>query len=118
MKLHGKLDDYCQNKDLLGLLFSKVVKVKDQNLLKRDLLRVFENITYLYIEGWLYSFDLLSFLSVIHGTKINKIEVYGHYWMPKVAAYLSFDSIRSKYKQANYKLEYERQYLIITKNTN
>ena len=43
------LDKYCFNKGLLGLLFSKLiketsVKEKDQNLLKRNVLKVFENV--------------------------------------------------------------------------
>ena len=68
-----KLDNYCSNKGLLGLLFSKLVqetsvKEKDQNLLKRDALKVFKNVNYLYIYCADYSFCLSSFLSVIEGT--------------------------------------------------
>ena len=116
------LDFYCSNKGLLGLLFSKLVrktsvKEKDQNLLKRDALKVFNNVNNLEIWCHLYSFCLSSFLSVIDGTKVNKVDIIGNNWLPSIASSSSFNFICTQYEKANFKLEYTHGHLIISKNS-
>ena len=118
------LGRYCRNKALLGLVFSKLVKnkevkEKDQNLLNKEVLKVFAHVNYLYISCWKYSFCLLSFLSVIDGTKVNKVDIDGIYWLPIIACSSSFDFICSQYQKANYKLEFkdrDNEWLIISRN--
>ena len=120
-----KLDEYCGNKGLLGLLFSKLVKdtrlkEKDQNLIKRDLFKLFANVNYLLIYCHEYSFCLSSFLSVIDNTKIDKVEIYGDKWLPSIASSSSYDFICTQYKKANFDLKFEdnNTKVIITKNKN
>ena len=83
------------------------------------MLKVFANVNYLYIYCWEYSFCLLSFLSVIDGTKVNKVDIFGRYWLPIIACSSSFDFICSQYQKANYKLEFkdrDNEWLIISIN--
>ena len=119
-----KLDSYCKNKGLLSLLFNNIicekrVSSKDQNLFNKDLLKVFTNVNYLYIECWEYSFCLSSFLSLIDGTKVNKVDIYGSEWLPSIASSSSFDFICTQYQKANFKLQfnYDNTNLIISGNS-
>ena len=120
---YSDLDRNCKNKGLLGLLLSKLVKdikVKDkqQNLIKKDTFKIFKNVDYLHIRCVEYSFCLLSFLSVIDGTKINKVDIYGKKWLPSIVSSSSFESICTQYDKANFKIEmkYGNERCIINKN--
>ena len=117
----GLLDKYCFNKELLGLLFSKIVsdtntKYEDQNLIKKQVLKVFGNVTSLYIQSYSYSFSLLAFLSIIDGTNINKVEIYGKEWLPSIASSSSFSDICTEYQKLGFKVEFkdkDNDFLII-----
>ena len=103
------LNGYCKNIDLLGLLFNKIIKNKEvedkqQNLIKKGVLKVFKNVTDLFIYCPGYSFCLLSFLSVIDGTEINKVEIEGYEWIRSIASSSSFDSICTQYQKANFEI--------------
>ena len=115
------LDKYCFNKELLGLLFSKIVsdtntKYEDQNLIKKQVLKVFGNVTSLYIECHCYSFSLLAFLSIIDGTNINKVEILGSEWLPSIASSSSFSDICTEYQKLGFKVEYKYGWLSINTN--
>ena len=117
------LDDmngFCsENEDFMEVLFTYIVRKKygrdhineDQNLIKKDVLKVFKNVTYLYISSKWYSFSLEAFLSVIDGTRIDKIVIDDNegQWLPYIVLETSFNSICTKYENANYKLEYDYQ---------
>jgi len=118
------LDISVSNKGLLGLLFSKLVsetsvKEKDQNLLNKQVLKIFKNVNYLYINSSGYSFCSSSFLSVIEDTKVTKVNMYGSDWLPSMASSSSFNFIVSQYQKVNFKLEFKNnnKKLIITKNS-
>ena len=120
IKIHiDQLDEYCENKQLLQLILSEIVKqeeykeeycsdkYKNKNLLKPQILSIFKNVTYLYIDCDSYPLSLESLLSLINNTQIKKVEINGEYWLRKVKEMSSFNNILSKYKVANFNMEFD-----------
>ena len=126
------LEKYCLNKGLLGLLFSEILKqdsdyeeysedkYKNKNLLKREIISIFKNVTYLEIDCRRYPLSLESLLELIHGTQIKEVMIEGDGWLYKAKEMPSFDNISSKYKESNFNLEFKKEYgqekLFITYN--
>ena len=110
----GALDSYCLNKDLLSLLFTQIAADTDisdetQNLIKPEVFVVFPNITELEIYCSSYSFSLLAFLSIIDGTKIDRVEIMDAYssWLPSIKSSCRFVDICDEYEKANFKLQFD-----------
>lgn len=127
------VDENCSNKALLDLVLSDVVKqqwlgdkyeeysedkYKTKNLLKREILTIFRNVTSLEIGCQEYPFSLDSLFSVINATQITTVKIAGMRWLPSLKAQPIFDGIVRKYKQSNFNLqfEYNDEYLTITHN--
>ena len=129
------LDRYCHNKGLLGLTLRNIVKMeeeekeekeylldkyKNKNLLKPQIISIFNNVTYLEIWCSDYPLSMESLLSLINGTQIKKVEIFDTWntWLPLLKVHLSFNNISRKYKQSNFNLQFKEwnQKLIITYN--
>ena len=121
-----QLDENCENKQLLQLILSEIVKQEDKkeeycsdkyknkNLLKPQILSIFKNVTYLYIECLYYPLSLESLLSLIKDTQIKNVYIWGQYWLEKVKEMSSFNDISSRYTNANFNMEIDEfGYLII-----
>ena len=123
-----RLGASCKNKDLLGLILSDTVKMKyvkptgrwdfkeeeylsdkyrNKNLLKPEILSIFQNVTDLRIGCNFYPLSLESLLVLIKNTQIRKVEIWGPRWLPKVKAMSSFSNILSQYKQENLNMEFK-----------
>ena len=74
------------------------------------------NLSTIYIDTYYYPFSLLSFLSLIRGTSIQKVTIETGYSVLKL---LSSDpryiEIKEKYKQEQYQITEEGVYIIINK---
>ena len=121
----AKLDKYCLNKNLLALIFSDLIKNddddnramiinKNQNLVKPEILKIFKNVTYLRIHCKKYPLSLESLLSLINGTQIKTVVIDdpGSTWLSSVKS-SSFADVSSKYKKANFKMEFEGEYKLV-----
>ena len=114
-----QLDENCENKQLLQLILSEIVKQEDKkeeycsdkyknkNLLKPQILSIFKNVTHLEIYCRLYPLSLESLLSLINNTQIKKVEIEGYFWLKKVKEMSSFNNISSKYQKANFNMEFK-----------
>ena len=74
------------------------------NLVKKELLIVFENVTYLEIKCLGYPFSLSAFLDVIIGTKIAKVVIHGDGWLSELLSSSSYPNICDKYEKAKFRL--------------
>ena len=110
IKIHiHRLNVCCHNKDLLSLLFYKLVfdskfngsfKSVHQNVIKAEVLSIFPNVQYLEIYCQYYPFSLDSLLSVITGTSINKVVIEdGQTWLNKVIE-------SNEFKKENWRLKF------------
>ena len=122
---YDALHQNCKNKDLLNLIFYDVVKnnsfddteirCENQNMPKRDILKVFKNVTSLNLDCRYCPISLESLLSLIIETQIETVTVHGYGWMPHVISVSSFDDILSKYEEANLIMDFRgNDYVIIS----
>ena len=81
-------------------------KYNNKNLLKRDIFSIFRNSTNLVIICHSCPLSLDSLLSLIKGTQITEVEIYGKYWLNKAKEMASFDDISSDYEEANFNLQF------------
>lgn len=130
------LHKYCTNEWLLSLLLTNVEKMKhkskvysaakykNKNLLNREIISIFKNVSELEIVCKEYPLSLEALLSVIVGTQITKVFVFLPYWLSQMKNLSSFDNITTKYRESNFNLEVvdhgndkeERLFLTITYN--
>ena len=101
----------CRNEGLRKLILSDMLegedysedKYKGKNLLRREILSIFKNVTYLTINCYNHPISLKSLFSLINGTQIKKIDINGQDWVKKVTESSSFTNILSVYQQGNFK---------------
>ena len=128
---------FYKNEGFYGLLLSSWLKKvhsadevysenewTNQNLLKREILSIFKNVTQLEIWCSEYPLSLKSLLSLITDTQINRVVVFGY---PKFYTRkenvdavsnlksTSFDyrDILSEYKQANFTMEVKKEQTVL-----
>lgn len=113
------LNNYCNNKKLLNVIFDDIVYMtgdidtyddlivnKNQNLLKAGILKLFQNVTTLQMWCDEYAVSLESVLTLIKGTQIKVVEIHSSdMWLPLVTSSKSYDEIKSEYEKANFDME-------------
>ena len=117
------LDWYCHNKDLLALLFDKIINTRynpssdslTQNILRKDVIKIFKNVKTLRIWAGDYKLSLLSLLSLIDGTQITEVKIYNAYWIGAINSSSSINDIVNKYKNANYEVKIKEYTIRIVK---
>ena len=92
-------------------------KDNKQNMINPDLFELFPNLNTISINALDYPFSLLSFLSLIRDTSIEKVKIWtGSENIPKL---LSSDpryiEIKEKYNQEQYQITEEQYEIIINK---
>lgn len=113
----GKLESYCKNKALIGLILSERLKKGEyaaysarecgnKNLLKREIISIFKNVTYIEIGCLDYPLSLESLLSLINDTQITTVKIIGNYWSRKLKGTPLFRNMERKYKESNFKLQF------------
>lgn len=168
----GDLDKYCQNKNLLKLLFHEfnqtefkmgkdnkvndvetppsqsrltwswsmeaeldrrglnekvrltnksfsefdLIKSKNQNLLKCEILKLFKNVEYLGIECYDYPLSMHSLLDLIKATQVKQVHITGHDWLDLFKSSASFDDIMTHYQKANLDITASTSYIKISYN--
>ena len=112
------LSEYCESEGLLGLTVSEILKgkydehyseddkYKGKNLLKREILSIFNNVTYLKIVSYNHPISFNSLLTLINGTNLTKIELWGEEWLSNVKEASTFKDVLWQYKQANFRMEF------------
>ena len=88
-----------------------------QNLINPDLLELFEYLKTMEISTRNHPFSLLSFLSLIKGTSIQKVTIdTRNEHIPKLlSCNPRYIEIKEKYKQEKYQITEHRKWLIINK---
>lgn len=105
---------YCQNNGLLKLLVTDIVKAEEgekyleskyvnKNLLRRQILSIFNKVTHLFIYGKNYPISLESLLSLIDGTQIKRVSMSGCEWL-REPTLPSFIHISRKYRKAGFEI--------------
>ena len=120
-----KLDKYCNNKQLLDLIFHEIMpdreydggsRATNDNLIKSEILNLFPNVSFLGFICTDYPIHLLSLLSIINATdlKIKRIEIIDksydadNSWLSKLASSSLFTNIITEYAKAGFKLTLDR----------
>ena len=122
-----ELDKHCKNKKLLKLIFYDLIKSdedkydamiinKNQNLLRPEMLKVFENVTKIWINTDEYPISLEALLFLINGTQIKELMIYASYnnegWLPSINSSSSIDDIKKKYAASNFKMDFGKSLMI------
>ena len=126
---------YVKDNKLLKVLFDDIVEEEPrkehdnfddvqgkQNLMKRDVFKIFENVHTLYIQAtkaigkYVYPFSMLSFLDVIQDTMLKKIEIRVewngifkiHPWLGNASSSSGFSAIMTAYKEKQFEISFEK----------
>ena len=83
------------------------IKEENQNLPRRDLFRMFKNVTQLRMECYNYPLSLKSLLSLIVDTKLDRVEISGTEWLSS-RKIPSYGDLEEKYKAAGFMMEFTR----------
>ena len=102
------LDDFCKNKELLSLVCNKLdynidpSSCIDENLPKKELLKIFNHTTDLEINtDPSYGFSLDSLISLINGTNIKRVIISEcKEWISKVIE-------SNEFKKGNWRFKYD-----------
>ena len=115
------LDEYCHDKELLNLIFGDLIKIikkeeeykydemikfETQNSLKSNVIKLFKNMTYLWITCRSYPLSLKSLLKSIKDTQIIKMQIWGSKWLPSVKSCSALDDITREYGKANFNINF------------
>ena len=109
--------DYTLNEDLLEMVMVDIKRMEygeeylvenymNKNLIKREILILFKNVTDLHIICDKYPFSLESLLSLITGTQIRKVQIEQGNWLAKAKLLYSSTDIVDRLSKANYKMTF------------
>ena len=78
-------------------------KYKNKNLLKREIMLIFKNVTMLMVTSQYHPLSLESLLELVDGTQITRIILNGEGWVESAMNKFSFDN--DKYEIDHYESE-------------
>ena len=127
------LDTYIKDKKLLQLITNDLLEVKNKldislwinnndnkdNLIKRRLFEIFHNVKEIRIDVGLnrYPFSLLSLLSNIQNTSIQKVTIVSYNSFKPLSSSSYFDGIKEEYKTRQFGMNIAGSSLIIQSHT-
>ena len=102
--IHDELDD--------STWFRRDLQDSKKNVIKPELFQIFRYVKEVYISGTTaHAFSLVTFLSTIANTSINKVEIEIHRSFQPEYSYFAFDfdAIKDEYKEKQFNMIHDNQ---------